>query len=162
MQNKHIRISAALLALALVLALVPGGALPVRAEEALTPLVSNILETDAQTVLRRGFLIPEADGSLTRVEALDNRVTVETWDESLQLRSSRQLPEELPLFGGFYAGPSQRFLLYGQTNDAEEDTKEVYRLVIYSADWQRLGAVSVYGNNTTIPFRAGSVDMTGD
>lgn len=40
--------------------------------------------------------------------------------------------------------------MFGQKNEEENDSKEVIRVVKYSKDWQRLGAASLYGANTTV------------
>ena len=39
-----------------------------------------------------------------------------------------------------------------QSNAAESDSAEVIRVVKYDKDWNRLGAASLKGANTTIPF----------
>ena len=60
-------------------------------------------------------------------------------------------------FGGFYAGQTANYLIFGQDNPVESDQVEVIRVVQYSKDWVRQGQASLYGANTTVPFRAGSL-----
>ncbi|MDE6589335.1 MAG: hypothetical protein K2K53_03080, partial [Oscillospiraceae bacterium] len=73
------------------------------------------------------------------------------------LQASRTIEPELSIWGGFYAGRDYNFLVFGQNNEEENDSKEVIRVVKYSKDWQRLGAVGLYGANTIHPFDAGSL-----
>ena len=67
---------------------------------------------------------------------------------------------ELKTFGGFYSGSDYNFLVFGQTNTEESDEFEIARVVKYSKDWKRLGALSLKGENTYIIFEAGSCRMT--
>lgn len=103
------------------------------------------------------YLISNADGTLTRVEYAGEKVVVETFSADLQFISGFSLEPELPLFGGFYSGETHNFIVFGQENDAEDDAAEVFRVVCYTKDWQRVGADSLYGANTTVPFFAGSL-----
>lgn len=97
-------------------------------------------------------------GGLTRVEYIDkSQLVVEDYDGSFYLRSSRNIPMELPLWGGFYAGEKYNFVIFGQENMQEDDSAEVVRVVKYSKDWQRLGQANLCGADTTTPFDAGSV-----
>ncbi|MBU5431409.1 S-layer homology domain-containing protein [Intestinimonas sp. MSJ-38] len=103
------------------------------------------------------YLYERQDGNLTRVECIEGKVVVENYDSSFQLLTSDSVPMELELFGGFYAGEGYNFLIFGQQNPEESQSKEVVRVVKYSKDWKRLDASSLKGANTTIPFRAGSL-----
>ena len=40
---------------------------------------------------------------------------------------------------------------------SQSDDTEVIRIVKYSKDWQRLGQAGLYGANTTVPFKSGSL-----
>lgn len=109
----------------------------------------------------RSYLTQNADGTLTRVEYTAGDVVAETYTADGSTRISRQtLPLELPLFGGFYAGSTAYYLVFGQTNETESDETEVMRVVQYSKNWERLGETAVYGANTYIPFEGGSLRMT--
>ena len=103
------------------------------------------------------YLYERQDGNLTRVECIEGKVVVENYDSSFQLLTSDSVPMELELFGGFYAGEGYNFLIFGQQNPEESQSKEVVRVVKYSKDWKRLDVSSLKGANTTIPFRAGSL-----
>ena len=70
--------------------------------------------------------------------------------------NTKEISLELPIFGGFYKSNNYYFILSGQSNKEENDEKEVYRITKYDLNWNRLGACSIYGAVTYIPFEAGS------
>lgn len=102
-------------------------------------------------------LYEREDGNFTRVEAANGSIVIENYDADFQLLTAASVPMELNLFGGFYAGEGFNFLIFGQKNLGESQSQEVIRAVKYSKDWERLGAVSLKGANTYIPFDAGSL-----
>lgn len=119
---------------------------------------------DKQTYVTYGntvksYLVPQENGNLLRIEALSDSITAELYDDKDNLISRKQLPMELPIFGGFYAGQNYNFLVYGQLNPDECDDIEVIRIVRYTKDMLRCGEVSVYGANTVSPFEFGSLRM---
>ena len=82
---------------------------------------------------------------------------VERYDATGKAVSTRALPMELPIFGGFLAGADGNFYLaFGAENPEEADTAEVWRIVKYDKDWNRIAAASVTGgeSGTVIPFRS--------
>lgn len=106
------------------------------------------------------YFVENKDQSLTRVEYIpDIGVQIENYSRNYELLSTHVLAAELPYFGGFYAGKGGNFLVFGQKNESESDSREVMRIVKYSKDWQRQGQVSVKGANTYIPFDGGSLRM---
>lgn len=122
--------------------------------------------TEAQNYSRwsnpvRSYLEPLADGSLLRIQAGGNikGVVAESYDSSYNLTSSKTIPEELPLFGGFYASDSHYFLVTGQTNPEESADVAVFRITKYDKNWNRLGQAELKDCNTTVPFDAGSLRM---
>ena len=149
------RFLSALCALVLTLTLVPA------ARAAGTPVASNNARRNhynwyAQAVA--SHLVANASGGLTRVEALNNKeIVVEDYSPSFALLSQRKLSCELAYYGGFFAGQSYNFFVFGQHNEGESDSVEVVRVVKYDKNWNRLGHASLYGGNTTIPFRATSL-----
>ncbi len=102
------------------------------------------------------------DGSgFMRVQAGDEieGVVVEHYDASYNLRDSRIVPQELPIFGGFYETETNYFLVTGQANPAQSAGVEVFRITKYDKSWNRITSVGLYDCNTTVPFDAGSVRM---
>ena len=106
-------------------------------------------------------LLPQADDTLLRVQynPNGNMIVAQTYDKSLKLLSTKELPQELPLYGGFYAGKDFFFLVTGQKNDAEDDTAEVIRVAKYDKNWNLLGQTALKGIFATIPFDSGSLNM---
>lgn len=106
------------------------------------------------------YLIKDEQGGFTRVEYKKGSVVyVENWSTDFKLQSSKQITKELPIFGGFYSGKDNNYIVFGQQNLSESDSVEVLRIVKYSKDWTRLGQCSVYGANTQTPLEAGSLRM---
>ena len=99
------------------------------------------------------------DEELVRVELIDGEVVVEHYDSDFNCLSQETFEMELPGWGGFFAGEDYNFLVFGQDNMAEDDTAEVVRVVRYSKDWERIDHASLFGANTTKPFRAGGLSM---
>lgn len=108
------------------------------------------------------YLYANNNGCLTRVEQIGKEVVIEDYGNGFILQSQKKLGMELPLWGGFYAGTDYNFLVFGQNNLAEDDQKEVIRVVKYTKDWERAGAVGLYAANTIKPFEAGSLRMVQD
>ncbi|MCM1543557.1 MAG: Ig-like domain-containing protein, partial [Blautia sp.] len=109
------------------------------------------------------YLVPMSDGGTMRVQAGDRieGLLVEYYDAAHQVQVSRtkQIPEELPLFGGFYAAPDAYYVLTGQKNEEESANTEVYRITKYDKDWNRVGSDGLKDCNTTVPFDAGCARM---
>ena len=93
----------------------------------------------------------------TRVEYNHGKIVVEQYDMSLKFLSRRDFPLELPIYGGVYIGENWNFVICGQKNDEESSWMEVIRIVRYDKNWNRLDSAGVYGANTTLPFRSGSL-----
>ena len=106
------------------------------------------------------YLEDKGEGGYSRIEAIGEKVYVEEYSLEFKYLSVKELPMELPLFGGYYKGEKYRFFVFGQTNFDEIDEAEVLRIVKYDMEWNRISSVSVYGANTVAPFDAGSLRMT--
>ena len=108
----------------------------------------------------RSYLTYE-NGTYMRVQAgADaNGYVVEYFDSSFTITGRKIVPQELPLFGGFYEMKGNYYILSGQTNKNESDSVEVYRITKYTKDWNRVASCGLYGANTTVPFDAGSARM---
>ena len=91
----------------------------------------------------------------TRVEYVGDRLIAEKYDRNFRFISGREIQLELPIYGGVYLGQDYNFVVEGQLNMEEDDTKEVFRIIRYSKDWVRQASASIYGANTTVPFDAG-------
>ena len=114
------------------------------------------------------YLSENADGTFDRIEniatsgigSISQKLVVETYDSVTKKRKRKQeIKSELPIFGGFFSGDACNYIVFGQGNSTESDSKEVLRAVKYSKSWKRLGSVSIYGANTVTPFYSGSLRM---
>ena len=52
----------------------------------------------------KSYLYENPAGGLTRVEYINGQIIAEDYDNNFMLRSSRTIPMELSIWGGFYAG----------------------------------------------------------
>ena len=157
MKYSHLfrRTGAIVCAGALVLSLLP---LTLAADT--SPAVSSNINKEDYTTWSKpvtSYLYENEKGGLTRVEYTGGQVVVENYSSSFALQDSRTIQPELPIWGGFFAGEDYNFLVFGQQNSAESDSTEVIRVVKYDKNWNRLGAASLKGANTTVPFDAGSL-----
>lgn len=66
--------------------------------------------------------------------------------------TQKDLPVELDLFGGFYAGDTDYFFVFGQENPQEDDSREVIRVVRYTKDWQRVDDARLLGGQYGAAF----------
>ena len=123
-----------------------------------TNVSDNNYSAAATTV--KSYLQVNSDGTINRIEYIDDSIVIETYNSSFKLQSTKTLEKELSSFGGFYSGEKYNFLVFGQNNPNEDDTVEVMRVVKYSKTWQKLGTASVKGENTYQIFASGSCRMT--
>ena len=159
MKHRTSRLVSILLALCLALALLPGTALAADGPEKSINFSRQAYSVGYHASTVTSYLYENEDGGLTRVEYnYDNgKIVAEKYDSSFQYLSGQRIPVELDIWGGFFAGETCNFFVFGRKNKEEDDNKEVIRVVKYSKDWQRLGQASLCGANTTIPFDAGSL-----
>ena len=112
------------------------------------------------------YLYAAGDG-MERLEYLempdgDMGIVVERYTLDGELTKQDTIEVELPLFGGFFAGEDGYYLVFGQENKKDAEDAEVLRVVQYNKLWQRVGSVSLQGENTSLPFRGGTLRMAED
>jgi len=107
----------------------------------------------------KSYLYQNRNGSITRVEEVDSSIIVETYNSTTFTLQGNQtaIPMELPLFGGFYAGDNYNYIVFGQVNSNESSETEVFRIVQYDKNWNRVNSASLSDVNTTMPFASGSL-----
>ena len=116
--------------------------------------------------LRRTSDLVPVSGGYMRVFHQKNSIGVEYYDNDLKIRSKRKINMELPLWGGFYAGSDGYYLVEGQTNNKENDSAEVIRVIRYDTNWKRTSAAAItsnpelFGGEVRTPFDYGCVEMT--
>ena len=105
-------------------------------------------------------LTENSDKTLTRVESTSNGVLVENYSAGGKtLLSKSTIKNELPIYGGYFSGENNNYIVFGQNNKSENNSAEIIRIVKYSKNWSRISDCKIYGSNTTAPFNAGSLRM---
>lgn len=113
------------------------------------------------TETTKSYLYENEDTTISRVEYLpkENKILIETYDSTYELRKTKKLICSLPIFGGFYSGTKYNFIILGQLNLSENNDIPVFRIEKYSKDWKKLGLAELKNCNTIIPFDAGNCRM---
>jgi len=110
------------------------------------------------------FIRMVSDGYMRIVADTEaKKVTIEYYTADFTLKSSKEIAFELDYWGGFYEGSSAYYLIEGQANEEESDSKEVIRIIKYDKNWNRLGAISItpdpkFGGDVRYPFDYGCVE----
>lgn len=96
----------------------------------------------------------KATGSFKYVRS--DKFYVERYNDKGKAVSYKELDMELPLFGAFLAGKNYNYMAFGQSNPNRIESLEVWRIVRYDKEWNRLDSVSVTGGQslTSEPFRS--------
>ncbi len=111
----------------------------------------------------RSYLSQTDGGYLKFVPSADDtQYHAEYYSTAFQLQKRVIIGQELPIFGGFYAGTDGYYIVSGQKNLDESDDVEIMRVTRYDTDWKRISSASVYGADTIIPFCAGSLRIAED
>ena len=100
-------------------------------------------------------LYPLSHNGVTSILRIyDGVARVEAFDAAGRSTGVRDIPTELSTCGGFCESADAYYLVFGQANLEESDQREVYRVVRYDKNWNRLGAASITGgqSKTTNPF----------
>lgn len=109
----------------------------------------------------RCYIYQNPDGTISTVDSTANGdLRVDRYSKDWKLQESKTLTMELPLFGGFYAGKTYNYIVFGQNNPNQSNSVVTFKVVKYDKNWNRLGAADYSNNNTTYPFDAGSLRMT--
>lgn len=116
-------------------------------------------------LIKTSYLVATEDGYM-RVFYKDDAIGIEYYDDAFQILGRKQIAQELPLWGGFYAGSDGYYLVEGQKNEEENDSAEVIRIIRYDFNWNRQLAASVtsnkklFGGQVRYPFEVGCIEMT--
>lgn len=114
------------------------------------------------------YILDNGNGTISILETnqtsnnfQDNIVTIDTYNKDNSLIGSKSIPFELDLFGGFFQGEKNNYIVFGQNNIEEDNWKEVIRIVKYDKEFNRISSASIKGGEcfTTKPFHAGSGRM---
>ena len=95
---------------------------------------------------------------LVRVENVGGQIIVEKYNSTFEIISSKRLDSDIAdLWGGFFAGKNENYIITGKVNNAESNAAEVIRISKYSKDWNLIDQAVINGSNTRVPFDAGSL-----
>ncbi len=99
------------------------------------------------------YLYDNGNNTFNVVDYNNKEITVSTYNSSdYTLIDTKSVQFELEMFGGFYAGEKYNYIVFGQNNAEESDSKEVIRIVKYDKNFNRLAQTSVNNCYTTEPF----------
>ena len=115
------------------------------------------LEEDADRSLedaatRMYWLENGRTSSVLQIKSTDDggsEIRVEDFDAKGNSIGVKEIPVELAYCAAFYEGEEAYYLAFGQSNMEENDGKEVYRIVKYDKNWNRLASASVKGGRET-------------
>ena len=95
---------------------------------------------------------------LVRVENIGGQIIVEKYNPNFEIISSKRLDSNIAdLWGGFFAGKNENYIITGKVNSAESNAGEVIRVSKYSKDWNLVDQAVINGSNTRVPFDTGSL-----
>jgi hypothetical protein len=123
--------------------------------------ISNILGTDTYKCgSPRTSYIYEYNKHFYTVN-ITNKIVVTQYNLDFNKIDEKTITVELPYWGGFYSGKEYNFIVFGEENFDESLTQEVYRIVKYDKNFNRIGSTSIFGKQcqTVLPFRSGTVAM---
>ncbi len=104
----------------------------------------------------------DKDNDSYYVENIVSHLTVTKYTSDFNYLEENGIKIELPLWGGFYSGKNYNYMIFGQTNFEESQTKEVYRIVKYDKNFNRISSVSINGKQcqTIVPFNYSSSSIS--
>ena len=95
---------------------------------------------------------------LVRVENIGGQIIVEKYNSNFEIISSKRIDSDIAeLWGGFFSGENENYIITGKVNNAESNDGEVIRISKYSKDWNLIDQAVISGSNTRVPFDAGSL-----
>lgn len=95
---------------------------------------------------------------LVRVENIGGQIIVERYNSNFEVTSSRRLESDIAdLWGGFFAGANDNFIITGKVNPSESNDAEIIKIRKYDKAWNLTDQAVITGSNTRVPFDAGSL-----
>lgn len=110
------------------------------------------------TITRRYLL--KQNNEIHMLESRGDELYIQVFNHSFVKKKELTLPNELYMFGGAHAGEDGYFYVtFAERNPEESDTKVVYRIVKYDADWKKVGQADVQNVYVTDPLDASNLTM---
>ena len=106
--------------------------------------------------------INKTDFGIETAEYYDNKLYVQYLDNNFNFITSKVIDIALPIWGGLYFGEENNYIVTGQHRDNDiENGGEVYRITKYDKDFNKLGKLSIYSDEsyTLHPFYFGNVSI---
>jgi len=109
--------------------------------------------------IARRFLLKH-NGEVHWLQQSGDQIYVQIFDESLKSKGEVTLQRELQQLGGAHVGDDGNFyLIFGQDNIEESDTKTIYRIVKYDQHWNKISQADVKDVHVTKTFHASNLTM---
>lgn len=118
--------------------------------------------TDVYGSRKTSFLGKLPGGEYQAVVFCGGKIYIEWYDRNYQVKSTKEIELELPLWGGAYLGETFNYIVCGKNYNSEaENGGEVYRIIKYDKNFERIASISLNSNETytAIPFEAGNVSI---
>lgn len=110
------------------------------------------------------YLFSTSDGKLVLYNYLAEEcaLSYEVYDEDYKLVENKKIKLPYPLGGVYLGEDGNTYVVCGQSNIEESNTKTVYSLIKYDKSMKELGRSNITGKecSTTVPFDAGSCSIT--
>lgn len=120
-------------------------------EKASSSLISSSKDRWASVI--DSYIYDNGDNTFTVLDRNNKEITLSTYNKNdLSLLDTKNIPFELDIFGGFYSGKKYNYIAFGQSNQEEDNNKEVIRIVKYDKDFNRISQASIKNCYTTTPF----------
>lgn len=111
---------------------------------------------------RTSFLGKYSSGGYQAVIYHEGKVYVQNMSDTYEIKSTKEIELELPIWGGVYLGETNNYIVCGDTYMSDlEGGGEVYRIIKYDKEFRRLDSISLTGRDTytKVPFDGGNVSI---
>lgn len=113
----------------------------------------------AQVCKQYFFMNEKSEYVLLNIQHGVERVFIRTYTKDWKPVKTLELPSEGELFGGFYEAKDYYYMVFGNTNEEQDDHKTVLKLVKYDKNFNKLDSLDINHAYTVTPFDAGSLRM---
>lgn len=121
---------------------------------------------DVRASVSENFIYKQAGSeNITLLSAgSDGKLKINIYNSEFDKISEKSVDFELPIFGGFYTDGTNNYIVYGKENETEASGAEVYKLVKYDLDFNKIDTLSINGatSTTVYPFKSGGLSMASN
>ncbi|WP_239617950.1 copper amine oxidase N-terminal domain-containing protein [Cohnella mopanensis] len=102
----------------------------------------------------------ENNGVISLLKDSGDEMRIQQFSSSFVKTGEKVTPTELADFGGAHVGEDgYYYVIYGQNNNAESNSKPVYRIVKYDNKWIKVAQLDIQDVHVTKPFHASNLTM---